>query len=200
MSNCQGNNRKVGTKSVLVGVHAFWWHPITVLLAWIELYGFPNLKELVCIFIHDLGYFGKPNMDGAEGESHPILAADWAIAHLDGFPKGTLMNPEFLFYRYHNLCLFHSRTCAKKYGREPSKLCWADKLSIKYDPCWFYLIRARLSGELAEYRADAAKYGFVPAEDSDREWFAWTRERGIRAGRSKNPSPVYEGGKKNGVL
>lgn len=55
---------KTGTKSLLFGVHQFIWHPLTVLLAWIKLYGWPAWEELVCIIIHDWGYWGKSNMDG----------------------------------------------------------------------------------------------------------------------------------------
>jgi hypothetical protein len=177
----------VGTKSILFGVHQFFWHPITVILAWIELYGFPNLKELVCIFVHDLGYWGCPNMDGDEGELHPFFGAHFANRWLDpshqgwGFP-GTYMH----------LCLFHSRTLAKLHRAEPTKLCWADKLSIKYDPWWFYLLRARLSGELDEYMSDAIKHGFIDKNATRREWFVWARERGIRAGYSMSPKTAYE--------
>ncbi|MCK5235828.1 MAG: hypothetical protein KAR06_02490, partial [Deltaproteobacteria bacterium] len=60
----------VGTKSLLFGVHQFIWHPITVLIAWCKLYGWPTWPELVCIIVHDWGYWGKPNMDGPEGEKH----------------------------------------------------------------------------------------------------------------------------------
>lgn len=174
----------VGTKSILFGVHNFIWHPLTVLAAWIELYGIPNWKELVCIFIHDLGYWGCPNMDGIEGEMHPIWAAEFARQYLDDFGK--------IHATYSNLCLFHSRSCAKFLNGEPSKLCWADKLSIKYDPMWFYLMRARLSGELTEYMKDAMSHGFIPQTFSRREWFAWARERGMRAGYTHNPKTAYE--------
>jgi len=45
---------KVGTKSLLWGVHQIFWHPLTVTLAWRELYKkWPSWKEFVCIFIHD---------------------------------------------------------------------------------------------------------------------------------------------------
>jgi hypothetical protein len=169
---------KVGTRSVLFGVHAFWFHFITVLLAWIELYGVPNWKEFVCIFIHDLGYWGKPNMDGAEGEEHPKRAAEWAYIHMDK--------------SYYELCLFHSRTCAKKHNTEPSKLCWADKLSIKYDPWWFYLMRALFSGEVIEYRSDAVSHGILSSSATYIEWFAWARERGMRAGYTMNSKTSYE--------
>lgn len=181
----------VGTRSILWGVHAFWFHPLTVLLAWIELYGFPNWKELVCIFIHDSGYWGKPNMDGAEGEMHPRWAADWAFEHLDcpDIPYDREIKD---YFHYHDLCLYHSRTCAKKYGVEPSKLCWADKLSCKYDPWWFYLPRAVLSGEIKEYRQRAAEFGAIPLTASHLDWYRWGVGRSIRAGYSQNISPAYE--------
>lgn len=152
----------VGTKSLLFGVHQFLWHPITVLIAWWKLYGRPDWKEVVCILIHDWGYWGSPNMDGEEGERHPELAADIALA---------------LFGVYHYfLCLLHSRHLARSLRKQPSRLCWADKLSILYDPWWFYLPRAWLSGELKEYRKLAADAGFVPLSASHREWFAWARD------------------------
>jgi hypothetical protein len=178
----------VGTKSVLFGVHQFLWHPITVLLAWIELYGIPNWRELVCIFIHDLGYWGKPNMDGYEGEKHPEWAAWFATWYLDRFPR----LPYFPYDDYHDLCLLHSRSYAKKVKRQPSKLCWADKLSVKYDPWWFYLLRARLSGEIWEYRKDAICLGAITERATMREWFEWAKERGIRVARTRDPAKAYE--------
>jgi hypothetical protein len=67
---------KIGTKSVLFGAHAFWMHPWFVALAWWKLYGFPFDPRLwFAFFLHDIGYWGKPNMDGPEGESHPELGA-----------------------------------------------------------------------------------------------------------------------------
>lgn len=67
---------KVGTKSVLFGVHQFLIHPWFVAWAWWKLYGFPADPRLwFAFFVHDLGYFGKPNMDGPEGERHVELGA-----------------------------------------------------------------------------------------------------------------------------
>lgn len=55
---------KVGTKSVLFGVHFFLWHPILVFIGWWKLYSFPCDPRLwVAFIVHDLGYLGKPNMD-----------------------------------------------------------------------------------------------------------------------------------------
>lgn len=148
---------KTGTKSLLFGVHQFLWHPVTVWRAWRSLYGVrPTWRETVCIIIHDFGYWGCPNMDGDEGEKHPYFAANIA---------GRLFGP-----RYYDLCLYHSRYLSKKLGREPSKLCWADKLSMIYDPSWFYIPRARASGEMREYRRNADRRGFVSLAETDEHW------------------------------
>lgn len=152
---------RVGTKSLIFGVHQFAWHPITVLSAWWKLYGRPSFMELVCIIIHDWGYWGSPNMDGIEGERHPEGAALFASC---------LFGKEA-----HDLVLYHSRHYAKNAGVEPSKLCWADKLSIIYEPWWLYLPRAWASGELAEYRKMAKDY--ISPDRPHREWFAWVKDR-----------------------
>ena len=153
---------KAGTKSLLFGVHQVIWHPITVLIAWWKLYGRPNWKELICIIIHDWGYWGAPNIDGEEGEEHPKWAA--------------VLAGKWLGYEYYLLCLCHSRHYARKTGLKPSILCWADKLSILYDPWWLYLPRAWMSGELKEYRESAAKAGFTPLTETHRTWFKWVRK------------------------
>src|SRR5690349_10347269 len=70
---------RVGTKSLLFGVHNVLWHPITVWLAWVHLNkAFPRWWECVAIFTHDLGYWGKPDMDGEEGRQHPVAGANLA--------------------------------------------------------------------------------------------------------------------------
>lgn len=192
-----------GTKSLLFGVHQIVWHPITVFLAWCELYGLPNWKELVCIVIHDWGYWGSPNMDGAEGEKHPEYAAKVASFWLDtNFEKvfeterktGIFLTKEELKalepteWKWHYFCLLHSRHYAKRHHMIPSRLCWADKLSIKYDPWWFYLPRAWLSGELKEYRALHAGMG----EDfkTHREWYFWASGRAIAMGSAKSSEGI----------
>ena len=104
---------KTGTKSILFGVHQFFWHPFTVLIAWVYLYrSFPTWKELVCIVIHDWGYWFCDNMDDLKGETHPVWAAEKAM--------------KWFGPQYYCLCLFHSRHYAKRYGMRPTKLCWAD--------------------------------------------------------------------------
>ena len=152
---------KMGTKSLLFGVHQFAWHPITVWLAWRHLFNTPTFKETICIIIHDWGYWGCKSMNEGKGNLHPILGSLIAD-HLFGKP-------------YAMLCLLHSRFYSKLLKLEPSKLCWADKYSITYDPCWLYGIRAYLSGELQEYREYAAQAGEVPLSSPYSIWYKWFR-------------------------
>jgi hypothetical protein len=158
---------RVGTKSLLIGVHQLVWHPITVYLAWRRLYGRPTVRETVCILVHDWGYWGSRDMDGQSGINHPKLGSEIA---------GKLFGGE-----YRELVLLHSRRLARKLGATPSKLCWADKASILFEPQWFYLLRAQASGELAEYRQKAARW--VALNEPDRQWFRWLKRRLTRAAR-----------------
>lgn len=135
---------KVGTKSVLFGAHCFLIHPFFVMAAWWKLYGFPNkIQYWVAFFVHDLGYWGKPNMDGPEGEEHVIWGAK---------VMGKLFGKE-----WYNFTILHSRFYAKKFNLNPSKLCMADKLAICLEPWWLYLPRVILSGEIKEYMKLADK-------------------------------------------
>lgn len=152
---------EIGTKSVLFGAHQFLIHPLFVARAWWKLYGFPFDPRLwIAFFLHDLGYIGKPNMDGPEGEGHPFFAAK-IMLRLFG-------------YEWFKFCLYHSRFLANKYGRPHSKLCVADKLALTLEPAGLYLIRVCLTGELDEYMSLAdTKYennGPIIAE-SPMEWF-----------------------------
>jgi hypothetical protein len=162
----------VGTRSVLFGAHQFILHPLFLFVAWWRLYGFPwDMRLWFCFFVHDLGYLGKPNMDGPEGERHVLFGADLA---------GRLFGPEWA-----DLCRYHSRFWAKKDGKPFSRLCVADKLSVAMMPAWLYLPLANLSGEVHEYMALAdarhaageprfqGKYSTMNVWASDQQqWFA----------------------------
>lgn len=169
----------VGTKSVLFGVHAFWWHPFTVAFAWRKLYGaWPDRFQWCAIFCHDLGYWGCPNMDGIEGRRHPIAGAAWAqklagrVARWSGYNRVHQLTTALDIYF---LSLLHSREFSKETNVEPSELCWADKYCCFYDPAWFYLLRGHLSGEIYEFRANAA--GHIPDGYSLRQWYLWYRNK-----------------------
>lgn len=151
---------KVGTKSVLVGAHQFLLHPLFVAYSWYRLYGFPWDPRLwLAFFVHDIGYIGKPNMDGLEGEEHVLLGAKI----MGVFGK-----------KWRDLSLYHSRFYAKRDNAEPSKLCYADKLAFTFTPAIIYVPMATWSTEIFEYmspelREDGGKYEEVN-RDTENPW------------------------------
>src|SRR3982751_4688720 len=113
---------KIGTKSVLFGAHCFFIHPWFVALGWWKLYGFPwDLRLWFVFFLHDLGYWGKPNMDGEEGETHVEWGAnvvhklfDWPrVVRVPNAISGTHRENN---YKWLHLSLLHSRFYAKQAG------------------------------------------------------------------------------------
>lgn len=153
---------RVGTKSVLFGAHCFFLHPWFVAAAWWKLFGFPRDPRLwVAFFVHDLGYLGKPNMDGPEGERHVELGADF-MSIVFGDEWG-------------DFCRYHSRYYAKAASMQPSRLCFADKLSFALTPWWLYLPMVTATGEIREYlknaqTADSAHW--KPTGYDKRKWHA----------------------------
>lgn len=177
---------KIGTRSVLYGAHCFFLHPWFVAAAWIKLYGWPwDPRIWIAFFVHDIGYWGKPNMDGVEGEKHVELGAK--IMHwFDGWEKKRFTQLYVTEYeisqmkkdgwkftshfgigahftkwerstKWRDFSMFHSRYYAKKHGAAPSKLCFADKLAFSLTPRWLYLPMVRATGEINEYMKNAAK-------------------------------------------
>lgn len=134
----------VGTRSVLYGAHCFFLHPFFVARAWTHLYGLPFDPRLWCaFFLHDIGYLGKKNMDGPEGETHCEVGA-FIMRKLFGDDWG-------------DFCLYHSRYYAKQHDAQPSKLCFADKLAFAYTPRWLYLPMVTATGEIEEYLKNAQR-------------------------------------------
>lgn len=135
----------IGTKSILFGVHQFVWHPISVALAFRRVHRrLPSWWEAVGIVCHDLGYWGCTDMDGPSGEPHPRGGAAIAAKICSLFSYDRALDVYFF-------CLYHSSNFARIHGAPTSALYLPDKVSIFYDPAWFYLLRARASGELDEY-------------------------------------------------
>lgn len=146
----------VGTKSLLFGVHQFLLHPIFVCLAWKRLYNkWPSIAELFCILIHDVGYWGKADMDGMHGTFHPLAGGRIADA--------------ILGKRYGDLVRYHSRTLASHDNTHVSKLCAPDKLALLLYPEWLYIFLGRLSGETEYY-----KYTMGMADCTDSVWLQKT--------------------------
>lgn len=180
---------KVGTKSILFGVHQFLWHPYTIGRAWKKLYHrAPHWWEWVAIVCHDVGYWGLPNMDGEEGQRHPVRGAElarslthwiaataWTVRH----PFSMAFDSSFQFMSWmaisdtsraaYELSIGHSRFYAKQSGVGISELFKADKACIFHDPQWFYLLRAHLSGEIWEF----LKNSKLPEGTTSHQWFRW---------------------------
>jgi len=142
---------RIGTKSVLFGIHNPIIHSFFMFVAWVKLYGWS--KELLdprlhfCFLLHDIGYWGCESMDGPDGEMHPALGAN-VIGAMFGREWG-------------NLCRFHSGTMVEMYNNlpgslvtnKPSKLYAPDKLASPLYPAWLYKILSGWSGEWKEYAA-----------------------------------------------
>ena len=165
----------VGTKSILWGVHQFLWHPWTVGRAWRSLHGrWPSLNQWICIFVHDLGYWGSPNMDGEEGKRHPLKGAEMArkiVYRTERLRANSWLESLMAAEEAYAFSLGHSTHYAVLTRNTVSRLYLADKASILFDPPWFYLLRGWLSGEVAEY---------VTNEDPSltaRQWLTNYRER-----------------------
>lgn len=154
---------RIGTRSLLYGAHQFALHPLFLALAWWALYGFPCDPRLwIAFIVHDWGYWGKPDMDGSEGQAHPELG-------------GRIMNR--LFGReWGDFTRLHSRFYARREGREPSPLCAADKLVLLVTPSWLYLPLVVITGEVREYRAVYAVWHGRPVDQvSTHEWYEGLR-------------------------
>lgn len=181
----------VGTRSVLWGVHNFIWHPWTVARAWRHIYGvWPTVDEWICIFCHDtFGYWGCPNMDGAEGKRHPEVGAAWAF-YLVAIRNWLCLKPEDEIGERaraaEKLTLYHSSHYARLNGEQPSALYLPDKASILFEPRWWYLLRARLSGEVREYISNSPFARLSPELQTPGAWYSWYKSKVKQKLESKN--------------
>lgn len=109
-----------GTVSIIIGCHSP-FHSILVWLSWRKLYKkAPCFWETVCIFLHDIGHFGKDYLKHfEEKKSH------WEV--------GARIAYKLFNTRGYDLCAGHC-----DYSDEPrSKLYYADKHSWYIAPFWW---------------------------------------------------------------
>lgn len=130
-----------GTISIICGCHSP-IHSIQVIRAWVKLYGkLPNWKEVVCIFLHDIGHAGLDYLDNYEQKKlHWDLGAYMAHG---------------LFGKWAwDLTAGH---CSHS-GLPKSKLYYADKLSWYLAPRWWLWLNTVFEPKL---RTGMTKMGAV---------------------------------------
>ena len=148
----------LGTKTVLFGFHQFLIHPIIVTIAWIRLYkSLPTFKEFICICLHDIGYIGKNDIKGEEGDRHPELGARIA---------NRLLGP-----KYRDFILGHSTYYIYRHRVKRSKLLSADKFIFVNMSLTFFKIMTTLSGEFTYYRNQRNSRQVCDESESDKVWF-----------------------------
>lgn len=163
---------RVGTKSVLFGVHQFLMHPLTVAAAWVLEYGLESVYDRyvgyvsifdprlwMCFFVHDLGYLGKENMDGLEGKLHPLLG---------GKIMGKLFGSKWRMF-----CVCHSGSMCDILKTGRSRLHQPDKRAMLMWPEQLYISMGRASGEIYEYMSHYSEY----PNGSELEWLQEARRR-----------------------
>ena len=167
---------KIGTRSVLFGVHSVFTHPYYVWKAWniLENNGKPtwSLPIIFSCLLHDIGYIGKTDFDGKEeGETHPELGAKIIHFLFDGKCEaddfgnplvcckcGKKFSGKTRCSKWHDFVLYHSRYYAKRDKVHYSRLCVADKLAMVITPRDLYLAQAHRTGEIEYFYENAAKY------------------------------------------
>lgn len=153
-----------GTISIILGCHSP-IHSFYVLKAWIKLYHKPPcFWELVCIFIHDWGHFGKQYLDDLElKKQHWILGAkiakvlfdqkgfDFCAGHCEysGFPQSRL-------YKADKLSQIHPYWWSWIYQTFEPKL--KGKYTSKRESWEAWQSQVRHSVESGEYRGSHEMY------------------------------------------
>lgn len=173
---------KVGTKSLLFGVHQFAWHPWTVIRAYRAVHGvWPMFDECLCILVHDWGYWGCPNLDGEQGKRHPERGARIAFCLVylwyKEFRRCHWLVAKSYAEEAYDRTLYHSSHYARAHGAKPSALYLPDKASILHEPRWFYLLRARLSGEVWEYISNSPFAKLPPELQTANGWYLWYKSK-----------------------
>ena len=154
---------KIGTKSIVYGIHNPVLHGVMVLRAWLIVYGrCPSLSELIAIFLHDIGYGGMPDMDGKYGKRHPEVSAR-VISKIFNKKKITEM------------VLYHSRFYACEHNQNVSALALPDKLAFRLYPKWLYLLLSTATGEIYEY-----KKSMNCSHMTNSEWFEETSSQTLQ--------------------
>ena len=121
-----------GTKSVLFGCHNPIIHGVLVLFTWrIEYKSWPKVWQIICIFIHDIGVWGKPYISDPKSKNgHWKKGAYFAawLFNLKLLRSFKLENKPFLLIAGH---------CPSESKYPQSMLFYPDKKSWLIAPTWW---------------------------------------------------------------
>jgi hypothetical protein len=161
----------VGTRSLLVGGHQFVLHPLAVALAWRRLYGrFPRqLPYWAAFALHDVGYWGRADMDGRDGKGHPDPGAT-LLAGLFDPDVADVGDPDAV--SWWEFSAGHSRGYARLVNIPVSRLQAPDKLATGMLPRWLLGLLYWLSGEWVEYKERWMRHATppYPGRSDDNAW------------------------------
>lgn len=149
-----------GTVSVLLGCHSP-LHSIMVLIAWCKLYRKPpKLWQACCIFLHDIGHWGKNYLDNYEEKTHHAELGAKVAGKLFG-KKG------------YDLIIGH---CSYN-GQARSELYEPDKYSWIITPLWWMIMNTWFEPKL-QRRGNSRKESALMFKEamSDNQKTGWQKQ------------------------
>jgi hypothetical protein len=139
-----------GTKSILFGSHSI-IHSLFVLVAWYKLYKrWPEVWQIICIFIHDIGYFGMDHISNKSNKGHSIL--------------GARIGKKLFGQKAFDFIAGHSRKDAEELNLSLSKLEAPDDYSWIITPMWVLKMSADNTGISTETWVNAVKQNWLRSE------------------------------------
>jgi hypothetical protein len=157
---------RMGTKSLLYGAHCLPIHTAMIAIGWRVHHGaWPKDWRIWVTFLcHDLGYWGKRDMDGEDGKLHPMGGARLAARLIAGKVDSRERQGTRAFWYQFTAC--HSRYYAAIIGVQPSPLAIPDKLATALMPIPLLALLYRLTGEYKGYAQLARDNGYAVPGDA----------------------------------
>lgn len=152
---------RTGTKSLLYGGHCIPIHATMIAIGWRIHHGrWPDEWQVWAAFLlHDIGYWGSPEMDGPIGKLHPQRGAR-AVGRLAALRSApTRKQIDYQYWYAFTAC--HSRSYAQHLGGESSDLAVPDKIATALMPIPLLALCYWLTGEWREYADYARSKGYL---------------------------------------
>lgn len=175
---------KLGSRSLLFGVHQVIIHPLLVYIAWVVLYrSLPSFKETVGILVHDWGYWGVEDLKGETGDRHPERGAhlmrkwfgpEWGtfiLGHSTFYVARSVQANGMADWMLNGLAEANLAINGIPLPTAPSKLMAPDKYWHCMVPLWFYKLLSVPTGEFRYYRSLQHARQVGPLHEPDLVWW-----------------------------